>query len=424
MTRMSHPRGAGIWRGIVAAGLLLAALPALAARDIMLVLDNSGSMRANDPGTLAPQAVLEFIQGQPSDTRVGIVVFSTEAALVMPLTPAEIAAEGQAQDVLQQRFNYRGRWTQIAAGDERGLYELRNEGRAGATRAIVLMTDGIIDTGNRGRDAELHQWLRQDLAKEARRDGVVIFGVAFTERADFLLLQSIAATSAGEYFRVLQPEGIARAFRRIDTILAEAAAPPAVVTESAPMQQPIAPPEQESAPAAAEAAPAEGRKSSAWIWWLSGALALLAIAAALGWAFRMTRGAPGARPEEAADDDSPRDHGPKAVLFNNNERYELGSQTVIIGRAGGTDPTRLYIIVPEKTVGRWHATIERRGQTFWVRDEGSVNGTYINDERVIGEQPLKHRDTLRVHTHSFEFEIPELADADRTMLSPRPRLVS
>ena len=59
-----------------------------------------------------------------------------------------------------------------------------------------------------------------------------------------------------------------------------------------------------------------------------------------------------------------------------------------------------------------------------MRDEGSVNGTYINDERVIGEQPLKHRDTLRVHTHSFEFEIPDLADSDRTMLSPRPRLVS
>jgi pSer/pThr/pTyr-binding forkhead associated (FHA) protein len=59
-----------------------------------------------------------------------------------------------------------------------------------------------------------------------------------------------------------------------------------------------------------------------------------------------------------------------------------------------------------------------------VRDEGSVNGTFINDERVIGEQPLKHRDTLRVHTHKYEFEIPELADADRTMLSPKQRRLS
>jgi Mg-chelatase subunit ChlD len=414
-------RGAGFVRGLVAAVLLCAVLPAQAARDIMLVLDNSGSMRANDPANLAAPAVMEFIQGQPSGTRVGIVVFSTQAALVMPLTPAEAAADGVAEEALRQHFNYRGRWTQIPAGVERGLYELRNEGRPDATRAIVLMTDGIVDTGDGRKDNELREWLRKDLAREAAADQVHIFGVAFTERADFQLLQSLAAATSGEYFRVLQAEGIARAFRRIDSVLGEAAAPPQAATT------PAAPAAAEEAPAApAETAPAasrEAQSSGAWKWWLLGALALLAIAVALGWAFRMTRGAR-AETAEAANEGHKRDHGPKGVLYNNNERYDIGAQTVIIGRAGGNDPERQYVIIPEKTVGRWHATIERRGQTFWVRDEGSVNGTYINDERVIGEQPLKHRDTLRLHNHSFEFEIPDLADSDRTHLSPRPRLVS
>jgi hypothetical protein len=409
-------RRMGAWRGLLAAGLLLATMPALAARDIMIVLDNSGSMRANDPARLAAPAVLEFIQGQPGNTRVGIVIFSTEASLIMPLTPAEVAADGEAEAALQKHFNYRGRWTQIAAGVERGLYELRNEGRPEATRAVVLMTDGIVDTGSAGKDTELHAWLREELAREATREEVRIFGVAFTERADFQLLQSLAATTGAEYFRVLQPEGIARAFRRIDSVLAEAApaAPPEAVTQAPAPATGVA----EEAPEG-EAAP--GGTSRAWLWWLLGAVALLAIVAALGWAFRMTRGARG---EVATDARGRRDHGPKAVLYNNNERYEISEKTVIIGRAGGNDPERMYIVVPEKTVGRWHATIERRGQTFWVRDEGSVNGTYINDERVIGEQPLKHRDTLRLHNHSFEFEIPDLADSDRTMLSPRPRLVS
>jgi hypothetical protein len=216
---------------------------------------------------------------------------------------------------------------------------------------------------------------------------------------------------------VLQAEGIARAFRRVDTILAEGTADAAPPVTQAPV---VAAEAEGQAPE--PTAPAE-EPSSGWIWWLSGALALLAIAAALGWAFRMTRGARAEVPDDEVARHR-RDHGPKAVLYNNNERYELGEKTVIIGRAGGNDPERMYIVVPEKTVGRWHATIERRGQTFWVRDEGSVNGTYINDERVIGEQPLKHRDTLRLHNHSFEFEIPDLADSDRTMLSPRPRLVS
>ena len=60
----------------------------------------------------------------------------------------------------------------------------------------------------------------------------------------------------------------------------------------------------------------------------------------------------------------------------------------------------------------WHITDEN-GQV----DEVSGPG-------VIGEQPLKHRDSLRVHTHRYEFEIPELADADRTHLSPKHRLSS
>jgi len=411
---MSRQSGGGFRRCAIAAILLLATLPAFAARDVVLVLDNSGSMRQNDPSRLAVPAVAEFIAGQPRDTRVAIVLFATEAQLVLPLMPAEVAGDGEAATALR-KFNYRGLWTQTAAGVERALYELRSEGRAEATRAIVLMTDGLIDTNDARRDAELHTWLRQDLAGQAKREGVHIFGIAFTERADFQLLQSLASTTGGEYFRVLNPEGIGRALKRIDAVLLDAgAAPPArdaatAAAETAPGSQ------LDAAQPLAEAAPDDGTQDSGWGWWVLGGLALLAIAVALGWAFRLTRSA-GHKP--AAEEE---DHGPTAVLYNSHERHELGAQPVVIGRAGGADPTRQYIIVPEKTVGRWHATIERRGQTFWVRDEGSVNGTFINDERVIGEQPLKHRDTLRVHTHAFEFEIPELGDVDRTVLIPKAR---
>ena len=411
-------------RGIAAAVLLLASLPAFAARDVILVLDNSGSMRGNDPARLASVAVTEFIQNQPFDTRVAIVLFASDAELVLPLMPAEVAADGEAANALR-KFSYRGQWTQIASGVERGLYELRNEGRDNATRAIVLMTDGIIDTGNPRKDAELHLWLRQDLANEAKREGVRIFGVAFTERADFQLLQSLAAVTGGEYFRVLRADGIRRSLQRIDSIMGSGVPPP--VAETAPA---VTAPEETapgSAPAEEAAAPpAESKRSGAWTWWLLSALALMAIAVALGWAFRLAqRSASGkSATRSEPDPDKPPDHGPLGVLFNGHERHEIGGQPVVIGRAGGTDPTRQYIIVPEKTVGRWHATIERRGQTFWLRDEGSVNGTFVNDERVIGEQPLKHRDTLRLHTHAYEFEIPELGDVDRTMLSPKRRLSS
>jgi hypothetical protein len=386
--------------------LLLAMLfagPVFAGRDVMLVLDNSGSMRRNDPARLAVPVVAEFIKGQPRDTRVGIILFAQNAELVLPLMPAEVAADGDSQRALA-RFNYSGRWTQTAAAIERALYELRSEGRPDAARAIVLMTDGLVDTGDKSKDAELERWLRQDLAALAKREGVRIFGIAFTEQADFQLLQSLAAGTGAEYFRVLTPEAIARAFTRIDAVLlAEREAPAAAAPAPAAEAKPTAPAE------AAPVAPAAARDLT-WLWALVVLVGLAAIgAAAWRWRGALFRGAV-------------RDGGPFGVLYDSEERHELGGKPVIIGRAGGNDPSRYYVVVPEKTVGRWHATIERRGQTFWLRDEGSVNGTFVNDERVIGERPLKHRDTLRIHTHQFEFEIPELADADRTVMQSSPRL--
>ncbi len=114
-------------------------------------------------------------------------------------------------------------------------------------------------------------------------------------------------------------------------------------------------------------------------------------------------------------------HGPKAVLYDvydpsDIKRYELSMKPVVIGRVSGSDPAMEYIVVDERTVGRWHATIERRGQSFWIRDEGSVNGTFINDQRVTTEHPLKHGDMVRVHRHEFEFVIPELFDSEKTMM--------
>jgi hypothetical protein len=416
--RMRPKAGDLIRRGLLTAALLLIAMPALAGRDVMLVLDNSGSMRGNDPARLATPAVLEFIKSQPRDTRVAIVLFSTSTELVLPLMPAEVAADGEAEAALK-KFNYRGQWTQIPQGVERALYELRNEGRSDAQRSVVLMTDGWVDTGNAARDAELHQWLRGDLAAQAKKDGVRIFGIAFSERADYQLLQSLAATTGGEYFRVLNPDGISRAFKRIDSIMLDVAAP---VAEPAPAPaESAAPSEAPAITTPAETAAPVAEPGSHWAWWLFTALALLVIGLALVYATRLFLKQTGAAAGDAAVA-AKNDGGPLGVLYNNNERHELGGQTVVLGRAGGADPTRQYIVVPEKTVGRWHATIERRGQTFWVRDEGSVNGTFVNDERVIGEQPLKHRDTLRLHTHRYEFEIPELADSDRTHLSPKSRL--
>src|SRR6187551_4088455 len=48
----------------------------------------------------------------------------------------------------------------------------------------------------------------------------------------------------------------------------------------------------------------------------------------------------------------------------------------------------------DKIVSKEHCIIERRPNGFTLRDLGSLNGTYINGERVVGEQDLRHGDDI------------------------------
>ena len=450
--RNSNP---GRYHGVLLslAVLLVPAAPAMAVsaatNDVMLVLDNSGSMRANDPARLSVSAVTDFIRGQSVGTRVGIVVFADAPRLVQPL--AEVVP-GEREQLLAglDSLDFRGQWTETAAAVERALYELRVNGREGAGKAIILMTDGIIDTGNEQRDLEKARWLRDMLTAQAREEGVRIFGIAFTENADYQLLQSVSQATDGDYFRALRAQDIAGILARINQGLSQPVraagvpdfadtAPEKLETtpreaerlvftpdDSATPVTPVTEPRLPAVEPAETTADAEPESSEdGWRLFLIvvALLVLGAVGVGILWGDEISRlwQRRGRRSRE------PDDHGPKAVLYDvydpsDIKRHELGMKPVVIGRVSGSDPAMDYVVVDERTVGRWHATIERRGQSFWIRDEGSVNGTFVNDQRVTAEHPLKHGDMVRVHRHEFEFVIPELFDSDRTMISPEAKV--
>ena len=54
----------------------------------MLVLDNSGSMKKNDPKFLVAEAIKEFISQKNENTRVGIIIFDGKVQLKVSLTVA------------------------------------------------------------------------------------------------------------------------------------------------------------------------------------------------------------------------------------------------------------------------------------------------------------------------------------------------
>ena len=71
-------------------------------------------------------------------------------------------------------------------------------------------------------------------------------------------------------------------------------------------------------------------------------------------------------------------------------RYLLDEDEVKVGR----DP-RADILLDDSTVSRAHAIFRRAGSTFSVIDAGSLNGTYVNRQRV-DEQVLKNGDEIMI----------------------------
>lgn len=79
------------------------------------------------------------------------------------------------------------------------------------------------------------------------------------------------------------------------------------------------------------------------------------------------------------------DHGPNA-----GSRFLLDSDLTTVGRHPSSD-----IFLDDVTVSRKHAEFVREGSGFSVRDVGSLNGTYVNRQR-IDASPLTTGDEVQV----------------------------
>jgi pSer/pThr/pTyr-binding forkhead associated (FHA) protein len=62
---------------------------------------------------------------------------------------------------------------------------------------------------------------------------------------------------------------------------------------------------------------------------------------------------------------------------NSGSRFLLDAEVTTAGRHPESD-----IFLDDVTVSRRHAEFRRRGDEFVVRDVGSLNGTYVNRERI------------------------------------------
>lgn len=73
------------------------------------------------------------------------------------------------------------------------------------------------------------------------------------------------------------------------------------------------------------------------------------------------------------------------------KRHVLESEPVLLGR--GAENT---IVLEGDSISRRHARIEPRGNGYVLVDQGSTNGSYVNDELIERECPLRRGDQIKI----------------------------
>lgn len=111
--------------------------------------------------------------------------------------------------------------------------------------------------------------------------------------------------------------------------------------------------------------------------------------------------APVAAPETGEEAGGiPAGSGPALVVSKGpdaGERFVLAGEIVTIGRDPASD-----IFLNDITVSRRHARIDRTQAGFNLSDVGSLNGTYVNGER-IETHPLTSGDEVQIGKFRLRF---------------------
>ncbi|MFO1435627.1 MAG: FHA domain-containing protein [Gammaproteobacteria bacterium] len=412
--------------GRLAFGLLLLCMQSAGAAgeskgsDALIVLDLPPAEAT--PETRAA-VVRQIADALPADTRLGIVAADkSDGDVLSALGEPPIAVKAIEAASVQPAVT-----KDPAAAVERALYELRIGGRPNVARAIVFVGDARTQDD---RAVDRRTWMLGPLVQEAVRNNTRIFFVAWGEDSDMEVAQTLARETGGEYFRAASVDALRAVAPSIKRLLAEppTSVPQPVAVNATPIA-PTAPAPVATMPAAASASPPviedngeaidsvhPAPESDRWAGiGLAGLVGLGVLASAIA-AFLIAR-----RVKPDVGRGSVR-ATPNAYLVDLHgstplSRYVLGARPVVIGRIAGKDTRQFdYITVPINTVSRRHAVIEYRDGAYWVIDQGSVNGTRINDKRIKGKHKLQHGDRIGLHRCELQFETEAVSiDGDQTI---------
>lgn len=263
------------------------------------------------------------------------------------------------------------------------------------TCQIPVDSNIFIDTGDAKKDIELGKWLKEVLTKDAKDAGIRIFSIAFSEDADFELIQTIAVKTGGGYYRAIRKEDLQNVFSNI--------------------QQVILRPQQRTEQKVDEVGFSRGLLVVAVIGLIVlGIIAIIVISKREKKSPEVLLGK-----EEAISTTIPTALLEDVGKITGKEEHNISKKETAIGR-GDDKGSSVDIAIPQNTVSGLHATIEYKDNNFYVIDQRSTNKTYLNNQTIPPGVPqrLKSGDMIAFDRFKFKFVIQEQVGKGGTILRP------
>ena len=192
----------------------------LPTRDLMLLVDLSGSMETADFNNAAGETVDrltavkevldEFLTRREGD-RVGLIVFGNAAFTQVPFTQ-----DLEAARILLEETRVRMAGPRTAFGDAIGLAITLFEESEVEDRVVIALTDGN-DTGSRVPPAEAAR-IAEDRGISIHVIGVGDPAAVGEEQLDEEALRTVATTTGGRYFHAADRDELQEIYAELDRI--------------------------------------------------------------------------------------------------------------------------------------------------------------------------------------------------------------
>jgi Ca-activated chloride channel family protein len=220
---IARPQSSVSWKNVTKEGI-----------DIVIALDISSSMLSHDfsPSRVgaAKKVAASFIDSRPED-KIGLVIFSREALTECPLTTDHSVIKNLFNDIRIERPSMRPIDDGTAIGDGLATAVNRLNSDNNKSKVVILLTDGVNNTGS------VAPLTAADIAKvfgiRVYTIGVGTMGKAYGPSGiigdqytydyepveiDETLLNQIATTTGGKYFRATDNESLQKIYNEIDTM--------------------------------------------------------------------------------------------------------------------------------------------------------------------------------------------------------------